>query len=125
VKNESDTVNLVRRPRIVAVTSVALGLIIFVAATGWIRNLGGDILVVVAMVACLASVPVGTAWLRVTAVAVFSVGIESLQGLGWVDEHSHWFLHLTIGSTFDPQDLAAYEVGLGVALVGEWWWGHP
>ena len=96
-----------RRPRIVTVVGLALGLVIFTTATGWVRNIGGDVLVVLVLVAALASIPVGRPWMRLVAVALISVGTEAFQGLGLVGKDSHWLLHLTLGSTFDPVDLAA------------------
>lgn len=84
-----------------------------------IRGMGGDLLVVIFLVACLASIPVGRWWQRVAGVAVFAVGVESLQLLELVGPDSPFLAHLILGSTFDPLDLVVYGVGLGIAAVVE------
>ncbi len=110
------------RARAVAATLLFVGALIFTLATGWVRNLLGDVLVVVFLVACLASIPVGKPWMRLLGVAVLSVGVEAFQGLGLVGVDSHWLAHLILGSTFDPVDLLAYAAGLLPAAAAERWW---
>ncbi len=104
---------------------LGIGVLIFLFASGWVRNIGGDLLVVVFLVASLASVPVLRPWTRLLAVAVLSVGVEAFQGLGLVDPSSPWLAHLVLGSTFDPVDLAAYAAGLLPAAAAERWWAIP
>lgn len=111
------------RPRVVACVGLLLGLVIFAWASGPVRNIGGDVLVVLVLVAMLASIPIGRPSTRLIGVGLFSIGVEAFQGLGLVTASSHWLLHLTIGSTFDPVDLVAYAVGLTVAALAEHWWG--
>jgi len=95
---------------------------IFLFASGWVRNIGGDVLVVVLLVAGLASIPVGRPWMRLCAVGLFSVGAEAFQSLGLVTPATHWIAHATIGSTYDPVDLVAYAGGLVMAAAAERWW---
>jgi len=91
----------------------------------WVRGLSGDVLIVVFLVALLASVPVGTTRTRLVGVGLFAVAAEFLQLLDLVEPDAHLFWHLTLGSTFDPIDLLAYGVGLGVAWAVEGWWARP
>ncbi|MEQ1565694.1 MAG: DUF2809 domain-containing protein [Myxococcota bacterium] len=101
----------------VAASSAAAVGVLFVAARGPLRSFFGDVVIVVFLVAALATVRLGGARARLAGVAVVSVGAELVQGLGWVGPGSHWLLHLTLGSTADPLDLVAYALGL-VAAAG-------
>lgn len=76
------------------------------------------------LVACLAAVRVGSPRSRLVGVGLVAVGTELFQGLHLVGPESHWLLHLTLGSTFDPWDLLAYALGLGVAAAAERAWGR-
>jgi len=111
------------RPALTAVVSLAMGILLFNYGTGHLRGFGGDILVVLFMDACLAGIGLGTPRSRLVFVLLFSAGVEAFQGLGLVGPDSHWLLHLTLGSTFDPWDLLAYVIGTGVAAGAEWAWG--
>lgn len=91
----------------------------------FVRGLLGDVLVVVFLVACLASLPVGRPWQRVAGVGVFALGTECLQLLQLVGPDAPFMAHLILGSTFDPVDLLAYAVGLGVAVGLERRWSPP
>lgn len=113
------------RARVVAAVGLLLGLGIFRFASGQLRNAGGDVLVVIVLVALLAAVPLGSPRSRVIGVGLLSVGTEAFQGLGFVSAESHWIWHLTVGSTFDPVDLVAYAAGLAVAAGFERWWHVP
>jgi len=95
---------------------------IFLFATGWVRNIFGDVLVVIFLVSSLASIPLGRPWMRICAVGFISVGVESFQSLGLVTPDTHWVAHLVIGSTYDPVDLAAYALGLCIAAGAERLW---
>jgi hypothetical protein len=109
----------------VAGITLAAGLTLFVAARGPFRGLVGDVLVVVFLVAALAAVGLGSPRSRLVGVGVLSVGLELLQGLHLVGPESPWILHLVLGSTFDPLDLAAYAVGLALAHALErWFWSR-
>lgn len=103
----------------VAIVTLAAGLALFAWARGPLRGIVGDVLVVVFLVAGLATVQLGRPASRLVGVACLSVGLELLQGLHLVGPGSPWLLHLILGSTFDPLDLAAYGVGLAVAAVLE------
>ncbi|MEQ1508152.1 MAG: DUF2809 domain-containing protein [Myxococcota bacterium] len=111
-------------PAVVAGGTLAAGLGLFWAAHGPIRGFGGDVLVVVFLDAALATVSLGTPLARLGAVGLLSVGLESLQGLHLVGPDAHWLVHLILGSTFDPLDLAAYAIGLGIAAALEQRWHH-
>ena len=114
----------VRRARVAAVTATALaaGLTLFVAARGPVRGLLGDVLVVVFLVGCLAVWPLWTARVRLAAVGALALGTEAFQATGWVPRDAPWWIHLTVGSTFDPLDFGAYAVGLVAAAACERWW---
>ena len=87
-----------------------------------IRGMGGDVLVVIFLVACLAVVPVGRPWHRILGVGVFAVAVECLQLLDLVGPDSPFIAHLILGSTFDPVDLMAYAMGLVGAMGCESLW---
>jgi hypothetical protein len=105
------------RPRAAALAALCLlaGGALFAWAKGPLRGFGGDVLVVVFLVACVAAVGLGTPRSRALGVLAFAVSVECVQGLGLVDRGSHWLWHLTLGSTFDPWDLLAYAIGAGLA----------
>ncbi len=112
------------RLTVVVTLAMAVGVLVYRGpGRVWVRGLGGDLLVVVFLVACLASVPVGRGWSRVVGVAGFATAVECLQLLELVGPDSPFVAHLILGSTFDPVDLAVYGVGLVVASGMErWWW---
>ncbi len=110
-------------PAVVGAGLLLAGLALFRWGTGLVRGFGGDVLVVVVMVAGLASIGLGRPRSRLIGVGAFAVGTELFQGLGLVGPESHWLLHLTLGSTFDPWDLVAYGLGLAVAAGLERAWG--
>ena len=110
------------RPTLVAASTLTAGLALFRWGHGPLRGFGGDALVVVLLVAALAAGRVGSPRSRLLGVGALAVGAELFQGLGWVGADSHWLLHLTVGSTFDPLDLLAYAAGLVAAAALERWW---
>lgn len=91
---------------------LAAGGYLFVAVRGPVRGWFGDVLVVVVLVAALVVVGVPRASWRLGAVALLALGTEAFQATGLVPRDAHWFVHLTLGSTFDVLDFAAYAVGL-------------
>lgn len=106
-----------------AISCLAAGLALFRWGAGPLRTAGGDVLIVVLLVAVLATFGLGSAQTRAPAVFVFAAAVEAFQGLGLVGADAHWALHLTIGSTFDPWDLLSYALGAGLArTVGERAW---
>lgn len=107
---------------LVAAISLALGLLLFVAVRGPVRGFAGDVLIIVFLVASLATLQLGTPARRLAAVGGLAVGLELLQGLKLVGPGSPWIAHLVLGSTFDPMDLLAYGLGLCVAWGLERWW---
>jgi Protein of unknown function (DUF2809) len=110
------------RAAVAAAGLLAAGLVLFVGAHGFFRGFAGDIGVVVFLVACLAAVRVGTPRARLVGVGLVALGTEAFQGLHLVGPESHWLLHLTLGSTFDPWDLLAYALGLIAAVFAERAW---
>lgn len=112
-----------RRALAVAAGSLAAIGALFVWAHGPLRSFVGDVVIVVFLVAALATPNVGSARGRLVAIGLVSVGAELVQSLHLVGPGSHWLLHLTIGSTADPLDLVAYAIGLGVAAGAERWYG--
>lgn len=113
---------LQRRPALSAALLFVIGIFIFLYTTGMVRNWLGDVLVVVFLVAIPAALQLGRPIHRLLGVGFLSVGIECFQGLGWIPKDAHWFWRITVGTTFDPWDLAAYTLGLGVAALAERWW---
>lgn len=108
-----------RRHLIAAVITLGLGVaVVFYKGPGWhpIRTVGGDVLAG-AMVYFLVSVAWATApWRRLALSAVICLTVELIQLAGFVGPESPAWAHLIFGSTFDPYDLAAYAVGLLIAL---------
>lgn len=107
----------------VALASFLACLAIFLWATGPVRTHGGDILVVVLLVAALAGLGVGRPATRLGGVGLLSMGVEAAQGLKLVGRDAHPLLHATLGSTFDPVDLGMYALGLALAALLERAWG--
>lgn len=106
-------------PLAVAAVTLGAGLVLFAWGSGPTRGLLGDVLVIVFLDACLAATGRGTAAARIGLVAGTALVTELVQGLKLVGPDSHWLLHLTLGSTFDPLDFAAYAVGAALALAIE------
>lgn len=109
----------------VAAVSLGAGLALFVGARGPLRGFVGDVLVIVFLVAVLATTGRGGARARLGAVALVALGTEAFQGLGLVPKDAPWWVHLTVGATFDPVDFLAYLLGLGAAAAAESWWRRP
>lgn len=104
-------------PRAALVTALvgAAGLGLFWFVRGPVRSWFGDVLVIVFLVGAMASVGALRPWQRLAAIGALALGTEAFQGLGIVPKDAPWWVHLTVGATFDPWDFAAYAVGLGVA----------
>lgn len=116
-------------PAVVAVISLAGGLLLFAFVRGPLRGSAGDVLVIVFLDAALAAacLAIGStarraAWARLACVGALSVGLELLQGLHLVGRDAPWLLHLVLGATFDPWDLLWYAIGLWFAAGFEWTW---
>lgn len=113
-----------------AATTGALALaLVSIAAftTGGVRGYLGDVLVVTFIAAVAATGDLGTPRQRLSATAAIAVGTELFQALELVGPDAPLLLHLTLGSTFDPLDLVAYGIGLGLAalLEGTLWAAPP
>jgi hypothetical protein len=113
------------RPTLAATICLVAGLLLFKFGSGHLRGFGSDVLVVVFLTACVAGVGVGGPRSRPIGVLVFAVVVECIQALHLVGPDSHWFLHLTLGSTFDPLDLLAYVIGAAAAVGGARLWVTP
>ena len=113
------------RPALTAAALLLCGVLVFRYATGMVRNWLGDVLVVVFLTAIPAALRIGRPIHRLLAVGLLSVGVECFQGLGFIPKDAHWIWRITVGTTFDPWDLAAYLLGIGVAALAERWWAAP
>jgi hypothetical protein len=114
------------RATVVVTLAMAVGVLLYRGpGQPWIRGMGGDLLVVIFLVACVASVPVGTPRSRVIGVAIFAFVVECSQSLDLVGPDSPFIAHLILGSTFDPVDLVVYAVGLVIAAGLEAVWRIP
>lgn len=107
--------------------SAGIGILLFHGVyegplAAFLRGTMGDVLVVPFFYFLWAAIR-PTAWyLRALGVYAFAATLEFLQLLNLVDANSPLVLRLTLGTTFDPWDFAAYAVGLGmgVAIEGIW-----
>lgn len=113
----------VRAPRwacgVLALGWLAVGFWVWFYATGFVRGALGDV-AVVAFIAHL----VGIAWngpigVRAGGALLFAFAIECSQLLGAVEPDSPWWMHLFLGSTFDPWDLVHYTVSAILAVLAE------
>ena len=112
-----------RAPRwactVLALGWLAVGFWVWFYATGVVRGALGD-LAVVAFIAHL----VGIGWngpvlARAGGALAFSFVVEFSQLAGAVEPDSPWWMHLFLGSTFDPWDLAHYTVSAILAVLAE------
>lgn len=114
-----DTTRLRIRQAVVCAVCLLGGLGVLVYAgpgREFVRGLLGDVLVVPFLYFGL-----GVLWpharrARAVGVAVLAVTVETLQLFELAGPDAAWWLRLALGTTFDPADLVAYAVGLGVAL---------
>jgi hypothetical protein len=98
---------------------------LFLWASGPLRGLFGDVVVIVFCVATLASAGLGTARARCGGMALVGLGLEAFQSLHLVGPDAHWVAHAVLGSTPDPLDVVAYACGAVIALGLERWWRLP
>jgi hypothetical protein len=110
------------RALLTALVSLASGAALFLFAHGCVRGALGDALVVVFLVATLATLRLGTPAKRAWGVLAFAFLVEGFQALDLVGPGSHWLWHLTLGSTFDWQDLVYYAAGARLSFWLEAWW---
>lgn len=86
-----------------------------------VRGSLGDVMVVPFLVHAL-----GLLWpahhrARIVGVGLLALGVELLQLAELAGPHSPWWVHLTLGSTFDPWDLLGYGLGLVLAALTMRW----
>lgn len=110
------------RALLTAAACLLSGGALFLYAHGWVRGALGDVLVVVLLIALLHLVRIGTPVRRAWGVLAFAFLVEASQALDLVGPGDHWLLHLTLGSTFDWQDLVYYAVGARLSFHLERWW---
>lgn len=111
------------KTRLVVVVLAALAFGLFVLlyrGPGWVplRHTGGDIAagaLVLGLVGLVARRR-GVGWWVVVA-ALIAASVEAIQALRLVGPDAPRWLHLTLGSTFDPLDLLAYAVGIALAAI--------
>ena len=89
----------------------------------FVRGYMGDWLIV-QFIYGIARLWISSRWRYPLAVAVllFSLVVELLQGLAAGSIPHTLAAELTIGSTFDPLDVAAYTLGVATALFTERYW---
>jgi hypothetical protein len=102
-----------------AVAWFCVGFCVWAFTTGWIRGWVGD-LAVVAFIAHLAGVvrPIHVGW-RAAGALAFAFVVEGAQTLNWVGPESPEWMHILLGSTFDPMDLVHYTLSAILAVVAE------
>lgn len=111
----------VRRRIYIAIALLTLGLCILIvlcfARVPFIRGFLGDLLIVILIYSVLKAVYDFAATRLAIAVLLFSFLVEGLQYLKFAQrlEVSEYTLaRLTIGAVFDPMDLLAYTLGVGL-----------
>lgn len=114
-----------RRPAlIVALLTLCVG--VFAGLYGsrpplWIRHTLGDVAAAGLVFALLSLIqPTAPRARRVILALLLAGAVEGIQALEWVGPDAPLLLHLTLGATFDPLDLAAYALGVLVASGLEW-----
>lgn len=80
---------------------------------GWVRGFAGDIVVVPFLVHLIGLALPRHHVARIVGVGVLALGTELLQLAHLVGPDAPTWLHLTLGSTFDPWDLVGYALGMG------------
>lgn len=98
----------------IALFSFVAGLAIFFWATDLVRGYGGDIVVMIFLYSLLSLFV--QAKPRTKAMSIFAVAliIECSQLLPF--DAANPLAELLVGQTFDPYDLLAYALGLGIAM---------
>lgn len=110
-----------RRLALVALASLAVCLVALIyRGPGWrlLRHTGGDV-----FAAALLYALVGLAlvrWTRMRRAALtlgIAAAIEAAQAFDLVAPDAPRWVHVLLGATFDPLDLLAYAVGVGLAAA--------
>lgn len=111
------------RRRLLAVVAAAFAagfFVLYYRGPGWVplRHTGGDV-AAGALVYALVGLARSRAPTLVRAALAFAIAaaVEGLQALALVGPDAPRWLHLTLGSTFDPDDLVAYALGIGLAAL--------
>lgn len=110
-----------RRLLLIAATALATGFFVLLyRGPGWppLRHTGGDVAAGALVFAFVGLARPALATLPRAAVAALIAGtVEALQALKLVGPDAPRWLHLTLGSTFDPNDLVAYALGIALAAL--------
>ena len=88
--------------------TLGLGLLVFFWGTGFVRNYGGDAIVVVFLYNFLSIFWDVPPWKKALTVFLFALSIEFLPL--FVDSSPNPLHELIIGSTVDPRDILTYLV---------------
>lgn len=110
-----------RRLLLAALAALAAGVFVLVyTGPGRVplRHTGGDV-AAGALVYALVGLARPRAALLARAALAFAIAavVECAQLLALVGPDAPRWLHLTLGSTFDPDDLVAYALGIGLAAL--------
>ena len=87
---------------------------------GWVRDRGGDVLVIIWVYWLLRAVSGAPTW--ALAVVAFAVGCAAEAGQA-LAAAQHWHianpvLRIALGSVADPWDVVSYAIGAGAVLLG-------
>lgn len=91
---------------IISLLSLIIGLALFFWGTGFIRNYGGDAIVVVFLYSVLSMFWHASPWKKALTVFLFALTVEFLPL--FIPSSSNLFHQLVIGSTVDPRDILTY-----------------
>ncbi|MCB9553808.1 MAG: DUF2809 domain-containing protein [Myxococcales bacterium] len=110
-----------RRLLLAALAALAAGAFVLVyTGPGRVplRHTGGDVAAGALVYALVGLARPRAATLARAALAfVIAAAVECAQLLALVGPDAPRWLHLTLGSTFDPADLVAYALGIGLAAL--------
>ncbi len=102
-----------------ALAWLAVGIWVWFYATGFVRGALGDVAVVAFIAHLVGLVWNGPVLARAGGALAFAFVVEFSQLLGAVEPDSPWWMHLFLGSTFDPWDLVHYTVSAILAVLAE------
>ncbi len=109
----------------IALIVIGAGFVLIYRGIGWmfVRGYAGDWLIV-QLIYVLARLTIPYRWRYPLALAVllFAYGVEVVQFVAAGSIPQNVATELTIGSTFDVGDLAAYTLGAVTALLTERFW---
>lgn len=108
---------------VVACTALGVGVLAYGGPyRQMVRGALGDVIAVVWLAFLIQAMWIRWPWRRCLAItAAIAVGLEAMQGLGWVLVDAPRVVRVILGATYDPHDFIAYAVGLVIAWsVGVW-----